>query len=70
MKMEFNLTVHEAMIREENIKIIRNLTEEETGKIRETTSVNPPEYRVFHHIQDEEKMYQEDEKSATLMLLD
>ena len=70
MKMEFNSTVHEAMIREENIKIIRNLTEEETGKIRETTSVNPPEYRVFHHIQDEEKMYQEDEKSATLMLLD
>ena len=38
--------------------------------MRETTSVNPPEYRVFHLIPDEEKPYQEDEESATLMLLD
>ena len=70
MTVDFNSIVHEARINEDNIQMIRNLTEEKTEKIKETTSINPHEYRVFCQIQDEEKKYQEDDESATLMLLD
>ena len=69
LTIDFNSIVHDARIREENIREIKTLTEGETEKIRNTTSVNPPEYRVFHLIQDEERSYQEDEESGTLMLL-
>ena len=61
MKNDFNSSVNDARIREGNIKMIKNLTEEETERMRETSSVNPPEYRVFHLIPDDEKLYQEDE---------
>ena len=68
--VDFNSIVHDAPIREENIKEITTLTEEEAETMKNTTPVNPHEYRLFHLIQDAEKSYQEDEESVTLMLLD
>ena len=50
--------------------MIKDLTEEETEKMKETSSKNPLEYRLFHLIPDDEKLYQEDKESATLMLLE
>ena len=70
MLVDFNSIVHDAPIREENIKEVTTLTEKEAEMMKDTAPVNPHEYRLFHLIQDAEKSYQEDEESVTLMLVD
>ena len=66
----FESMVYDAQIREENVRNIKTLTDEQMESIRNTTSKDPHEYRLFHSIPDAEKTYQEDEESVTLMLLD
>ena len=70
MLVDFNSIVHDAPIREENIKEVTTLTEKEAEMMKDTAPVNPHEYRLFHLIQDAEKSYQEDEEPVTLMLVD
>ena len=55
MLVDFNSIVHDAPIREENIKEVTTLTEEEAEMMKNTAPVNPHEYRLFHLIQDAEK---------------